>query len=119
MTFSLAATQTLAAAIAVLFVGAAVQLRIGFLRDNNIPVPVVGGLLFAVLTTIIFLGFDLRIGFDMALKEPMMLAFFTTIGLGADFRLLIRGGPRLLLFGGACKESRIQLANELSSKIKI
>lgn len=102
MTFSLDATQTLAAAIAVLFVGAAVQLRIGFLRDNNIPVPVVGGLLFAVLTTIIFLGFDLRIGFDMALKEPMMLAFFTTIGLGADFRLLIRGGPKLLLFGGAC-----------------
>jgi len=99
---SLDATQTLAAAIAVLFVGAAVQARVGFLRDNNIPVPVVGGLLFAVLTTILFLGFDLRIGFDMALKEPMMLAFFTTIGLGADFRLLVRGGPRLLLFGAAC-----------------
>ena len=99
---SLDATQTLAAAIAVLFVGAAVQTRVGFLRDNNIPIPVVGGLLFAVLTTILFLGFDLRIGFDMALKEPMMLAFFTTIGLGADFRLLVRGGPRLLLFGAAC-----------------
>ena len=99
---SLDATQTLAAAIAVLFVGAAVQARVGFLRDNNIPIPVVGGLLFAVLTTILFLGFDLRIGFDMALKEPMMLAFFTTIGLGADFRLLVRGGPRLLLFGAAC-----------------
>jgi ESS family glutamate:Na+ symporter len=79
-----------------------VQARVGFLRDNNIPIPVVGGLLFAVLTTILFLGFDLRIGFDMALKEPMMLAFFTTIGLGADFRLLVRGGPRLLLFGAAC-----------------
>jgi ESS family glutamate:Na+ symporter len=99
---SLDATQTLAAAIAVLFIGAAVQVRIGFLRDNNIPIPVVGGLLFAVLTTVFFLGFDLRIGFDMALKEPMMLAFFTTIGLGADFRLLARGGPRLLLFGALC-----------------
>jgi ESS family glutamate:Na+ symporter len=99
---SLDATQTLAAAIAVLFIGAAVQVRIGFLRDNNIPIPVVGGLLFAVLTTVFFLGFDIRIGFDMALKEPMMLAFFTTIGLGADFRLLARGGPRLLLFGALC-----------------
>lgn len=96
------ATQTLAAAIAVLFIGAAVQVRVGFLRNNNIPIPVVGGLLFAVLTTILFLGFDLRIGFDMALKEPMMLAFFTTIGLSADFRLLVQGGPRLLLFGAAC-----------------
>lgn len=99
---SLDATQTLAAAIAVLFIGAAVQARVGFLRDNNIPIPVVGGLLFAVFTTVLFLGFDLRIGFDMALKEPMMLAFFITIGLGADFRLLVRGGPRLLLFGACC-----------------
>ena len=44
---SLDATQTLAAAIAVLFVGAAVQARVGFLQDNNILIPVVGGLLFA------------------------------------------------------------------------
>ena len=102
MAVSLDAMETLAAAIAVLFVGAAVQARIGFLRDNNIPIPVVGGLLFAVLTTVAFLGFDFRIGFDMALKEPMMLAFFTSIGLGADFRLLVRGGPRLLLFGAVC-----------------
>lgn len=99
---SLDSTQTLAAAIAVLFIGAAVQARVGFLRDNNIPIPVVGGLLFAVFTTVLFLGFDLRIGFDMALKESMMLAFFITIGLGADFRLLVRGGPRLLLFGACC-----------------
>ena len=62
------ATQTLAAAIAVLLIGAAVQARIGFLRNNNIPIPVVGGLLFAVLTTVLFLGFELRISFDMALK---------------------------------------------------
>src|SRR5210317_896499 len=94
--------ETFAAALAVLFVGAAVQARVGFLRDNNIPIPVVGGLLFAVLTTVLFLGLDLRIGFDMALKEPMMLAFFTTIGLGADFRLLVKGGPRLLIFGTVC-----------------
>ena len=102
MAINLDAMQTLAAAIAVLLVGAAVQARVGFLRDNNIPIPVVGGLLFAVLTTVIFLGFDLRIGFDMALREPMMLAFFTTIGLGADFRLLVRGGPKLLLFSLVC-----------------
>jgi ESS family glutamate:Na+ symporter len=102
MALSLDAMQTLAAAIAVLFVGAAVQARIPFLRDNNIPIPVVGGLLFAALTTVAFLGFDIRIGFDMQLREPMMLAFFTTIGLGADFRLLVQGGPKLLVFGLVC-----------------
>ena len=31
-----------------------------------------------------------------------MLAFFTTIGLGADFRQLVRGGPGLLLFSAVC-----------------
>jgi ESS family glutamate:Na+ symporter len=99
---SLDAIETLTAAIAVLFVGYAVQSRIGFLRDNNIPVPVVGGLLFALVITVSYLGFDIGIRFDMALKEPMMLAFFTTIGLGADLRLLARGGPRHLLFAGIC-----------------
>jgi ESS family glutamate:Na+ symporter len=99
---SLDAIETLTAAIAVLFVGYAVQSRIGFLRDNNIPVPVVGGLLFALVITVSYLGFDIGIRYDMALKEPMMLAFFTTIGLGADLRLLARGGPRLLLFAGIC-----------------
>ena len=34
---------TFAAAIAVLYAGSAVQARVGFLRDNNILVPVVGG----------------------------------------------------------------------------
>jgi len=102
LAISLDPMQTLAAAIAVLLIGAAVQGRVGFLRNNNIPIPVVGGLLFAVLTTVIFLGFDLRLRFDMQLREPMMLAFFTTIGLGADFRLLVRGGPKLLLFSLVC-----------------
>lgn len=102
MTISIDALGTLAAAIAVLYLGTAVRTRVAFLRDNNIPVPVVGGLLLAAVTTVCFLGFEFRITYDMALKEPFMLAFFITIGLGADARLLRRGGPRLLLFAGVC-----------------
>ena len=102
MVISLDAAQTLAAAIAILFAGSAVQGRVAFLANNNIPVPVVGGLLFAVVTTVLYLGLQLRIDFDMALKEPMMLAFFTTIGLGANAALLRQGGPRLLLFASVC-----------------
>ncbi len=102
MVISLDAAQTLAAAIAILFIGSAVQQRVAFLANNNIPVPVVGGLLFAGVTTVLYLGLQLRIDFDMALKEPMMLAFFTTIGLGANAALLRQGGPRLLLFASVC-----------------
>jgi ESS family glutamate:Na+ symporter len=102
MTIDLDPTQTLAAAILVLLLGSFVLARIGFLRNNNIPVPIVGGILFAVLTSILYARFDTQISFDMALKDPMMLIFFTTIGLTADVRSLRRGGPQLLLFASVC-----------------
>jgi ESS family glutamate:Na+ symporter len=47
MTFDLNPTQTLAMALGVLYLGSFVIARVAFLRDNNIPVPVVGGILFA------------------------------------------------------------------------
>lgn len=102
MTFSFNAIQTLTVAIFLLFIGNAVINRVAFLRDNNIPIPVVGGIVFALLTTLLFVGFDTQVSFDMVVQEPMMLAFFTTIGLGADLRLLARGGPQLLMFGLVC-----------------
>jgi len=45
---------------------------------------------------------DIRPGFDMALKEPMMLDFVATIGLGADLKLLKQAGPRPLPFAMIC-----------------
>jgi ESS family glutamate:Na+ symporter len=100
--FSFDATQTLAIAIGVLFVGGFVVFRIGVLRENNIPVPVVGGILFAVLNALSYVMLDVELSFDAVLKGPLMLAFFTTIGLGADLRQLGRGGPQLALFAGVC-----------------
>ena len=86
MALSFDAIQTLALAIAVLFLGDQVSRRIGFLRENNIPIPVVGGILLACLSTVVFLGFDVELSFNTALRGPLMLAFFATIGLGADLR---------------------------------
>ena len=94
--------QTLGIAILVLYTGILMISHIGWLRNNDIPVPVAGGLLFAILTGIAFSSLDLRMSFDMALKEPLMLAFFSSIGLGADLRMLYRGGPQLLLFALLC-----------------
>jgi ESS family glutamate:Na+ symporter len=34
----------------------------------------------------------------MSLREPLMLVFFTTVGLGASFKLLREGGPKVLRF---------------------
>ena len=102
MTFDFDPVQTLGIAIMVLYTGMFVIRHSTFLRNNDIPIPVVGGLLFAIITGLAYGQFGFRLQFDMALKEPMMLAFFASIGLGADMRMLVRGGPQLLLFGVIC-----------------
>ena len=102
ITFDFDPVQTLGIAIVVLYTGMLVIRHTAFLRNNDIPIPVVGGLLFAVITGLAYGQFGLLLQFDMALKEPMMLAFFASIGLGADLRMLARGGPQLLLFGVIC-----------------
>jgi ESS family glutamate:Na+ symporter len=86
----------------VLFGGSFVIGRVSFLRENNIPVPVVGGILFALITAGLYTQANVELSFDMGLRDPMMLAFFTTIGLGANLRMLARGGPQLLVFGAVC-----------------
>lgn len=94
--------QTLVTAMLVLYLGTFVISRVTFLGNNNIPVPVVGGVLFAVATSILYAGFEVRVSFDMDLRDPMVLIFFTTIGLGADLRSLGQGGKQLVVFAGIC-----------------
>lgn len=76
--------------------------RFRFLSENNIPIPVVGGFLFALVASLLLGQFNIRFGFDMAMKEPMMLAFFSSVGLGADMGMLSKGGKQLMLFIIAC-----------------
>ena len=102
MTLSFDATQTLALAIAVLFVGSAVIRRVRVLRENDIPIPVVGGIVLALAGTALHAGAGVELAFDDTLRGPLMLAFFTTIGLGADLRQLRAGGPQLAVFGAIC-----------------
>lgn len=89
---------TLASMVAVLLIGRFVLKRVKFLRDYNIPEPVVGGLLIAICITIAYKGFGLQIEFDRSLQGPLMLAFFASIGLNADFASLKKGGGTLIKF---------------------
>lgn len=90
--------QTLAAAMGVLFLGYFVNSKIPVLKRYSIPEPVVGGMLFAVLVTILQSQWGIEFKLDMTLKQPFMLAFFTTVGLGARLSLLKEGGPKVLVF---------------------
>jgi ESS family glutamate:Na+ symporter len=90
--------QTLALASLVLFAGYAIRRRVGVLDRYNIPAPVVGGFLFAAVALVLRLQGVLAFEFDTTLQTPLMIAFFTSIGLGASLGLLKVGGPQVLLF---------------------
>ena len=90
--------QTLAIAALVLFTGYGIRTRVSFLDRYNIPAPVVGGFLFAGLALGLRLGGVLAFEFDTTFQTPLMIAFFTTIGLGASLSLLKVGGPQVLVF---------------------
>jgi ESS family glutamate:Na+ symporter len=86
---------TLALATALFFVGQLIVQRSDWLQRYSIPVPVVGGFLFALLLALAGLLVPVEFGMDQTLKDPLLLAFFATLGLGADVRALARGGWKL------------------------
>lgn len=89
---------TLVAASMVLLLGRSLVARVGFLRTYNIPEPVAGGLLVALLLLALRGFANIEIRFDTSLQAPLMLAFFATIGLSADFASLKKGGRVLGIF---------------------
>jgi glutamate:Na+ symporter, ESS family len=91
---------TILAALTVLSAGRLLVSRTAFLQRFSIPAPVVGGVLVAILLFIADTTFGIRVSFDMSLRDKLLLMFFTTVGLSADARMLVNGGPKLLLFLG-------------------
>ena len=88
---------TLVAASLVLLLGRGLVTRVGFLRAYNIPEPVAGGLVVA-LVLLILRAIEFEVRFDTSLQAPLMLAFFATIGLSADFASLKKGGRVVGIF---------------------
>ncbi len=88
---------TLVAASLVLLLGRGLVTRVGFLRAYNIPEPVAGGLVVA-LVLLILRAIEVEVRFDTSLQAPLMLAFFATIGLSADFASLKKGGRVVGIF---------------------
>lgn len=89
---------TLVAASLVLLLGRGLVTRVGFLRAYNIPEPVAGGLVVALLLLLLRGMGDMEVRIDTSLQAPLMLAFFATIGLSADFASLKKGGRNLAVF---------------------
>ena len=87
--------QTIVLAIFVLFFGKFLTSKIPFLRNYNIPEPVSGGLIASIVFGLIYGIFDLQFEFALDVRDELLIAFFTTIGLSSRFSTLLKGGAQL------------------------
>ncbi|QYY37044.1 sodium/glutamate symporter [Ruficoccus sp. ZRK36] len=85
-----------------LLIGKAVNRRFRLLREFNIPEPVTGGLIAAIIGLGIYLVSGLEFHFDLDARDGLILYFFTGIGLNASLSKLRAGGVRLAILTVIC-----------------
>src|SRR6185503_10950500 len=95
--WKLNAVQVLAFACVGLAIGTWLKRRFPALDRLNIPASIVGGLLFSI-AALAMRDRVFNIEPDLVLRDILMIAFFTTIGMGASLRLLKQGGMQVGIF---------------------
>ena len=100
LTLSLNMFLTTALAVVVLYIGALLKKRFRFLHTFCIPAPVIGGLLFSLVSCILHVTGLVDFALDETLKNVCMVAFFTSVGFQANLKVLKSGGVALCLFLG-------------------
>lgn len=101
-TINLDMVATVALASLLLLFGNFLKKKVKVLEKFCIPGPVVGGLLFAIIVFILKSSNIVTVSMDTTLQSPFMIAFFTTVGLGASFALLKKGGKLLIVYWLLC-----------------
>ncbi|HEJ1099676.1 TPA: sodium/glutamate symporter [Pseudomonas aeruginosa] len=101
-TLHLDALSTTALALLLLALGSQLKKRSRWLTRLCVPSPVIAGFGFAFLVWLLRDRGWLDIGLDTSLQTPLMVAFFTTVGLGGSLGLLRKGGKTLLVYLSAC-----------------
>ena len=92
--------QTLVVAVLVLLLGNYLKKKIYFLQKFCIPAPVIGGLIFAIMTCICYVTGIAEFSFNDTLREVCMVFFFTSVGFQANLKVLKSGGKSLIVFLG-------------------
>lgn len=90
--------QTLTLAAVVLLAGRSLKKRVPFFEKFFIPAPVIGGVLYSIITLIGHSSGAFEFTYDGTLKTLFMVAFFTTVGFAASFKLLKKGGVQVGIF---------------------
>lgn len=102
MKINMDSTMTLALAGILLLIGYFIKKKVNILNKYCIPAPVVGGFLFMFVTWIGHSTGVFGFQFENLFQSTFMLAFFTTVGLGASFALLKKGGILLVIYWLIC-----------------
>jgi glutamate:Na+ symporter, ESS family len=99
LVLKLDAVQVLALACVGVVAGVQIKRLIPVLDRLNIPASVIGGLIYAAVTLMLrdrYVNFEM----DLVLRDILMVAFFTTLGMSASLRLLKIGGVQVVTFFG-------------------
>ena len=80
-----------------LLVGMVLTRKVAFLQKFCVPSPVSGGIIFSLITLILYGWFHVMVSFDGTLKDVFMLAFFTSVGFQSDLKVLKQGGKLLVI----------------------
>ena len=89
--------QTAGIGALALIVGMVLTRKVSFLQKFCVPSPVSGGIIFSLITLILYGWFDVEVSFDGTLKDVFMLAFFTSVGFQSDLKVLKQGGKLLVI----------------------
>ena len=80
-----------------LIVGMVLTRKVTFLQKFCVPSPVSGGIIFSLITLVLYGCFHVEVSFDGTLKDVFMLAFFTSVGFQSDLKVLKQGGKLLVI----------------------
>lgn len=92
--------QTAGLGALALVLGMCLTRRVKWLQRFCIPSPVSGGIVFSVVSLMLYKSWNVELVFDGTLKDVFMLVFFTSVGFQSNLKVLRRGGSTLLLMLG-------------------
>ncbi|MCZ4338347.1 sodium/glutamate symporter [Shewanella colwelliana] len=97
--YTIGELESFLVAILVLFIGHTVNRHVAAFKKYNIPEPIVGGLIVAAVITVLHFN-KISLAFTLSMQNTLMMMFFSTVGLAASYKQLMRGGSKVFLFLG-------------------
>ena len=90
--------QTVAVAVLVYYLGDILKKKVRFFQKYCIPAPVIGGIIFALISLILNMTGIVTFEMDETMKNVFQTLFFTSVGYTASLKLLKKGGLQVMVF---------------------